>query len=205
MADTLPHRLRRTHIQHRALPTSLFREESAPFPVSHTPVATISESDNSKTHNIGRASEITRSRCRCSGTRGRDPQWAWYHRSFLFSQWPILARHSSTPFGGIFEGTSPIVSRAWPARLLLQRSTTQHTRGVASESQTPPPYIPVLLYLLGIYSAWISGWQATCSGEDGEKQQGVEFSDCFALLPFACTYLRLQSEVGQHELYMSLS
>ena len=87
IAHTLPHRFRRTHIQHRALPTSLFREESAPFPASHTLVATVPTSENSSmTHNIGRASEITRSRCRFSGTRGRDPQCVWYHRSFLFSQ-----------------------------------------------------------------------------------------------------------------------
>ena len=72
--------------QHRP---SLPRPESALLPPTHTPVATFPTSDSSsRTHNRG-ASEITRSRCSrcsCSGTRGRDPQCAWYQRSFLFSQ-----------------------------------------------------------------------------------------------------------------------
>ena len=90
----------RPHAQQR---TNLPREENVPFPASHTPVPTFRVSESSsRTHNRG-ASEITRSRCRCSGTRGRDPQCAWYQRSFLFSQWPILARHSSGPLGGIFK------------------------------------------------------------------------------------------------------
>ena len=70
--------------QHRP---SFPRPERALFPPTHTPVTTfpISES-SSRTHNRG-ASEITRSRFRrTSGTRGRDPQCAWYHRNFLFSQ-----------------------------------------------------------------------------------------------------------------------
>ena len=97
LADTLP---RRVHAQHR---TSLPREKRAPFPASHPPVATFPASQSSsRTHKRG-ASEITCPRRRCRGTRGRDPQCTWYHRSFLFSQWPILARHSSGPFGGIFE------------------------------------------------------------------------------------------------------
>ena len=92
---------RRPHAQQRT--TDLPREENVPSPTSHTPLPTFPASESSsRTHNRG-ASEITRSRCRCSGTRGRDPQCAWYHRSFLFSQCPILARHSSGPFGGIFD------------------------------------------------------------------------------------------------------
>ena len=88
------------HEQHRS---SLPTEKSVPFPVLHTPVATFPTSQSSsRPHNRG-TSEITDSRCTCSGTRGWDPQCAWYHRSFLFSQWPILARHSSGPLGGIFE------------------------------------------------------------------------------------------------------
>ena len=90
---------RRPHLDRTSFP----RQESTPFPASHTPVATFPDSQrSSKAHNRG-TSEITRSRCRCSWTRGRDPQCAWYHRSFLFSQLPILARHSSGPLGGIFE------------------------------------------------------------------------------------------------------
>ena len=97
VAHILP---RRPHEQHR---TSLPREESVPFPAPHRPVSTLPASESSsRTHNRG-ISEVTRSKCRCSGTRGRDPQCAWYHRSFLFSHWPILARHSSGPLGGIFK------------------------------------------------------------------------------------------------------
>ena len=90
----------RPRAQHLA---SLPMEESIPFPASNTPVPTFSASDSSSRTETRGAFEITRSRCRCSGTRGRDPQCAWYHRSFLFSQWPILARHSSGPLGGIFK------------------------------------------------------------------------------------------------------
>ena len=83
-----------------ACPKSMQR---APFPALHTTETTFHASDSSnRTHNRGN-SEITFSICRCSGTRGRDPQCAWYHRNFLFSQCPILVRHSSGPFGGIFE------------------------------------------------------------------------------------------------------
>ena len=97
MPPILPRWARTQHL------ASLPREESIPFPASHTPVPTFPASDSSsRTDNRG-ASEIARSRCRCSGTRGRYPPCAWYHRSFLFSQWPILARHSSGPLGGIFK------------------------------------------------------------------------------------------------------
>ena len=91
---------RRRHMQHRV---SLPRQDNTPFPATHTPVSTFPTSESSsRAYNRG-ASEITRSRWRFSGTRGRDPHCAWYHRSFLFSQWPILARHSSGPLGGIFK------------------------------------------------------------------------------------------------------
>ena len=64
--------------------TSLRRKENTPFPAPHTPVATFSESQSSsRTHTKG-ASEITLPRCRCSGTCGRNPQCAWYQRSFFF-------------------------------------------------------------------------------------------------------------------------
>ena len=93
----------RTRAQRRAWPTSLPEEQRAPIPALHTTPATFHASDSTnRTHNGG-TSKITFSICRCSGTRGRDPQCAWYHRNFLFSQCPILARHSSGPFGGIFE------------------------------------------------------------------------------------------------------
>ena len=93
----------RMRAQRRAWPTSLPEEQRAPFPALHTTEATFHASDSSnRTHNRS-TSEITFSICRCSGTRGRDPQCAWYHRNFLFSQCPILARHSSGPFGGIFK------------------------------------------------------------------------------------------------------
>ena len=102
----------------RPLPTSFPREESAPFPPSHTPVSTFPASESSsRTHNRG-TSEITRSKRRCSGTRGRDPECAWYHRSFLFSHSPILARHSPGPLGGIFKiGLSSTVKDGSPPHI----------------------------------------------------------------------------------------
>lgn len=92
------HPLTCRYAQHWAWLTSFPRKERAPFPTPHASVATflISES-SSRVTNRG-ASDISPG---YSETRGRDPQCALYHRSFLFSQWPILARHSSGPLGGM--------------------------------------------------------------------------------------------------------
>ena len=91
----------RLRTQPRPRTASLPREERASPPASHMLMATFTANKSSSMrHNWG---DSAINRPKFNGTRRRDPLWAWYHRSFRFSHWPIRARHSSTPLGGIFE------------------------------------------------------------------------------------------------------
>ena len=103
--------------QHRPRMTSLSRERRAPFPASQTQMTMLSAHKSSSTkHKLGKSAI---NRPRFSGTRRRDPLWAWYHLSFRFSHWPIRARHSSTPLGGIFRVGALNCTHSFTANVLL--------------------------------------------------------------------------------------